>query len=130
MNKIIISGNICKDNEIKTTNSGLVFLKNTLAVKHTFKTNEGYDVDFINFTAWRGNAEFLNKYTNKGDKILIEGALRTGNYENDKGEKVYTTEVVVERVEFISTKKKDNEQNKDPFANFGEAVELDDNFLD
>lgn len=110
MNKIILSGNLCKDIELKTTSSGKVSLNNTIAVKRDYKNAEGeYESDFINLVFWGYQAEYVDKYLSKGSRINVVGRIQTRNYENNNGDKVYVTEVVVENVEGIGTTKKEED---------------------
>lgn len=140
MNKVILTGNLCKDNEIKILTNNISVLQNTIAVRNDYKNSKGeYDSQFINIVAYRNNAEFINKYTTKGSKILIEGKLNCRNYENKQNQKVYVTDVIVERVELIGTKKietnensietKENTVDEDPFKEFGNEVALSDEDL-
>lgn len=80
-----------------------------------FKNKETgkYDSDFISIQAFGNNAEFINKYFTKGSKIGITGEIRTGSYTNKDGVKVYTTDVVVNNAEFVSSKS-ENENNGIP----------------
>lgn len=110
MNKIILCGNICKDIEIKYYADRKV-IKNTIAVKRDFKNKNGeYDTDFLNFTVWGNQAEFLNNYAQKGDKVLICGKLLNNNYEKD-GQTVYSNDVQVENIEILSQRKKETPSN-------------------
>lgn len=140
MNKVILTGNLCKDNEIKILTNDISVLQNTIAVRNDYKNSKGeYESQFINIVAYRNNAEFINKYTTKGSKILIEGKLNCRNYENKQNQKVYVTDVVVERVELIGTKKIETNENsiepkentvvEDPFKEFGNEVKLSDEDL-
>lgn len=106
MNKVELIGNLTKDVELTTTQSGNSIAKFTIAVQRRF-TNENGDreADFINCVAWRNQAENLNKYCHKGDKIAVIGRIETGSYETENGEKRYTTNIVAEEIEFVSTKK-------------------------
>ena len=147
MNKVILSGNVCKDIEIRYTTSNQAVVQNTIAVKNNFKNAEGkYESQFFSFIAWNSNADILNKYAEKGSKILIEGRLNNRSYQKDDGQKVYVTEVIADKIEILSfkkgvevnkpeTKKEENvqvskkiEQN-DPFAQFGEQIEIDESEL-
>lgn len=139
MNKVILSGNLCKDIDLRYTTSNVPVLQNTVAVRNDFKNTKGeYESQFINFVAYRNNAEFLSKYANKGIKVLIEGRLNTRSYDDKDGNKRYVTEVIVDKVELLGTKKETTEQpveqptqpEADPFAAFGESITIDDNFLD
>ena len=140
MNKVVLTGNLCKDNEIKILTNNISVLQNTIAVRNDYKNSKGeYESQFINVVAYRNNAEFINKYTTKGSKILIEGKLNCRNYENKQNQKVYVTDVIVERVELIGTKKietnensiesKENTVDEDPFKEFGNEVALSDEDL-
>lgn len=142
MNKIIISGNLCKDIELRYTNSNIAVLQNTVAVRNDFKNADGeYDSEFINIVVWRQTAEFLNNYAAKGSKVLVEGRLTTRNYDKPDGTKGYITEVVAEKVELLDSKKPANNEQKpaenqqketeqsDPFKEFGSEIVLTDDDL-
>ena len=90
-------------NDVKDTTTKV--LKNTLAVKREFKKDE---TDFVNYVAFGKTAELLEKYTQKGSKLLIQGRLQIGSYEKD-GIKRQTADVIVENIEFIGG----NKQNKE-----------------
>lgn len=133
MNKIILCGNICKDIEIKYYNDKKN-IKNTIAVRRDFKNKEGnYDSDFFNFTIWGVQAEFLNNYAKKGDKILISGKILNNNYEKD-GQMIYSNDIQVETVEILSSKNQNGDAGVDTAKEiFGEnTVEFanDKNLLD
>ena len=109
MNKVILSGRICSDLELKTTGSGTSVCSFRLAAQRRFKNAEGnYDADFISIVAWRSNADFIKKHFKKGDPIELGGSLQTRNYEKD-GNTVYITEVVIDEVGFVLSKKTDNQ---------------------
>ena len=93
-----------RDNELKQVGQTQI-LKNCLAVKREFKKDE---TDFVNITAFSKTAELIEKYTQKGSKILICGRLQIGSYEKD-GIKRQTADVIVESIEFIGG----NKQNKE-----------------
>lgn len=105
MNKVILIGNNTKDIELRQTTSGTSVAEFSIAVKRTFKTNGEYESDFFNCIAYNKLAETISKYVKKGDRIGVEGRLQTRNYTNREGKKVYVTEIVVENVEFLQTKK-------------------------
>ena len=104
INRVILTGNLTKDNELKDVGTTKI-LRNTLAVKREFKKDE---TDFINITAFNKTAELIAKYTQKGSKLLIQGRLQIGSYEKD-GVKRQTADVIVENIEFIGG----NKQNKE-----------------
>ena len=107
MNKCVIVGRLTKDVELKTTQNGVSVCSFTVAVNRKFKNADGnYDADFINCVAWRGQAEFLSKYFEKGSMVGIAGSIQTRSYEQD-GRKVWVTEVVADEVSFVGGKKED-----------------------
>lgn len=103
MNITILKGRISRDPEIKTTQSGTQFARLSIAVDRVTKAGEERKADFIPCLAWGKTAEFIGKYFTKGQEILAEGRIQTGSYEKD-GRKVYTTDVVIDRVEFCGSK--------------------------
>lgn len=104
MNKVFLLGNLTRDPELKSTQSGKNYVRVGIAVKRSF-TKDKDAVDFFNLVAWDQKAEFLSKYFSKGSRAIIEGRLQTGSYENKDGVKVNTVEIIVENVEFGSYKK-------------------------
>ena len=138
MNKVILNGNLCKDIELRYTNTNTPVVSNTIAVRNDFKNAQGeYESQFINFVAYRKNAEFLNKYAAKGTKVLLEGRLNNRSYDKQDGTKAYITEVIVDRFELLGSKPKEEpkpvvqpKQEEDPFATFGNAVEIQDYILE
>ena len=126
MNKVIIIGRNTKDIELRQTTSGVSAIEFSIAVKRAFKNANGeYESDFFNCIAFKNTAELISRYVKKGDMIGIVGRLQTRNYTNKEGRKIYVTEIVVEEVEFLQTKKQEEEQTpaepkweeiSDPFA--------------
>lgn len=105
MNKVILSGCVTKDIEVKNTASGNAVCSFTIAVKRKFKDANGeYQTDFINCVAWRGTANFISSYFHKGSKIAIIGNIQVRTYEGDDGKKRYVTEVIVDEAEFVDSK--------------------------
>lgn len=133
MNKVIIIGRFTRDPEIKYTTgeNATATARFSLAVNRRFKNKEGnYDADFINCVAFGKTAEFIEKYFTKGMAIGITGRIQTGSYTNKEGQKVYTTDVVVEETEFVESKNKgtsDNVPNNNANSNsdFEETVSDD-----
>lgn len=143
MNRICLIGRLTKDTELRATPNGVYTTSNSLAVKRSFKNDKGeYESDFINIIAWRNTAEYICKYATKGSLVGVEGKLQTRTFDNKEGQKVYVTEVVVENVDLLDTRKKESETQEntqpiteepefnDPFAEYGETVQIDDRFLD
>lgn len=119
MNKVIEIGRSVKDVELRQTSSGTSAVEFTIAVKRNYKNANGqYDSDFFNCVAFGKTAELISKYVKQGDLIAIDGKLQTRNYTNREGKKVYVTEIVVENVEFLQSKKQDGQTPQietDPF---------------
>lgn len=107
MNKVILMGHIVRDPEMRTTQGvkASVVTHYTLAVKRKFQSSSNdVDSDFIRCIAFGKQAEFAEKYFRQGMKIIICGHIQTGSYTNKDGQKVYTTDVVVEDQEFAESK--------------------------
>ena len=109
MNKVILLGRLTKDPDVRYTQSEnmLAIARYTLAVDRRFKKEGQPSADFINCVAFGKSAEFAEKYMTKGRLFGVIGRIQTRNYENDKKEKVYVTEVVVEEQYFADSKKDD-----------------------
>lgn len=108
MNKCVFIGNLSKDVELTTTPNGTSVARFTIAVQRRFTNIDGERVaDFINCVAWRGTAENLAKYCKKGDKVSVVGELQNRSYEAQDGTKRHITEIIADEVEFINTKKND-----------------------
>lgn len=107
MNKVVLMGRLTRDIEIRYSarDSAMAIARYTLAVPRRFKREGEADVDFISCVAFGKAAEFAEKYFRQGTKIVITGRIQTGSYTNRDGQKVYTTEVVVEEQEFAESKK-------------------------
>ena len=108
MNKVILMGRLTRDPEVRYSQGGensLAIARYTLAVDRRFKRNgDDQTADFIGCVAFGRNAEFAEKYFRQGLKIAVTGRIQTGSYTNRDGQKVYTTEVVVEDQEFAESK--------------------------
>ncbi|MDU6263764.1 MAG: single-stranded DNA-binding protein [Anaerocolumna aminovalerica] len=106
MNKTILLGRLVRDPEVRYTQGDkpTAVAQWTLAVDRKFKREGEPDADFISCKAFGKTAEFAEKYFKKGTKIALEGRIQTGSYTNKDGVKVYTTDVMVEQVEFAESK--------------------------
>lgn len=103
MNKWIGMGRLTRDPQVSYSGETAI-ARTSVAINRRFKNKEGnYDADFINVSAFGKTAEFLEKYFHKGDMIAIVGRITTGSYEKD-GQRVYTTEVTIEEIEFAGGK--------------------------
>lgn len=102
MNNVNLIGNLTRDVELRTTDSGMSIARFSLAINRG-KDKDGNDrgADFPNIVVFGKQAENCNKYLGKGKKVAIQGHLQTGSYEKSDGTKVYTTDVIADRVEFL-----------------------------
>lgn len=101
INKVILSGRITKDIELKTTPNGNTVTQFSLAVERSYaKAGEERQTDFISCVAWNKTAEFIGKYFSKGRSIVVIGQLRTRTYDDKNGVKHYVTEVFVDEAQF------------------------------
>ena len=108
MNNVSLIGNLTKDIELKMTTTNKAISNFTLAVSRKSKNAQGeYETDFINCVAWEKTADLLSRYTKKGSKIGVTGEIRTRNYEDKDGKKVYITEILVNGVTLISKLEKE-----------------------
>lgn len=108
MNKVILMGRLTRDPDVRYSSgdNAMAIARYTLAVDRRFKRNNGDDqtADFIGCVAFGKQGEFAEKYFRKGTKVAITGRIQTGSYTNKEGQKVYTTDVVVEEQEFAESK--------------------------
>lgn len=151
MNKVVLVGRLTAKPELRYTSSNTAFLRFTVAVNRNFTGADGKrEADFINIVAWRKQAETISKFFDKGNLIAIEGRLQTGSYDDRDGNKRYTMDVALDNFEFVEGKNSrstadipedTNEPSpydfqdsvsveNDPFAEYGDSVSIDDDFLD
>ena len=109
MNKVILMGRLTRDPEVRYSQSAsgdgqMAIARYTPAVDRRFNRNDDQSADFIGGVAFGRSAEFAEKYLKQGTKIAITGRIQTGSYTNKDGNKVYTTDVVVEEQEFAESK--------------------------
>ena len=149
MNKVLLVGRLTRDPELRTTPSGMAVTRFTIAVSQNFTNKNGErGADFINCSAWGRQADNIAKYCSKGTLVSAEGRIRTSSYDAQDGTKRYTTEVVCDTVNFLSSKNSGatstsssddfmNEMSnmssmpmetadlsEDPFKSFGEEITL------
>lgn len=141
MNKVILTGRLTAEPELKYTSNDKAYTRFTLAVNRNFKKENGEsEADFISVIAWEKRAETICKYVKKGNKIGIDGRIQTGSYDKEDGNRGYLTDVIVNGLEFLESKSKDDrpasdyrsaeeEKEVDPFADFGDSVQLSDDDL-
>ena len=130
MNKVILCGNLTRDVELSTTNSGISVGRFTLAVQRAFANQDGErETDFINIIVWRGQAENCAKYLKKGSKALVAGELHIRSYEAEDGSKRYATEVVADKVEFVGQKASNGEDGGETPPPHPDLEPIDDDSL-
>ena len=151
MNRVMLIGRLTTKPELRYTGSNVPYSRFSIAVNRTFSNNQGQrETDFINIVVWRKQAENVCNFLDKGSLVAVEGRLQTGNYDDKDGNKRYTMDVVGDNVQFLESKgQSQNRVNSsssydyepepsyptmdvenDPFADFGDSVSIDDNFLD
>ena len=111
MNKVILMGRLTRDPEVRYSagENALAIARYTLAVDRRFRRDGEASADFISCVSFGRTAEFAEKYFRQGLKIAVTGRIQTGSYTNREGQKVYTTDVVVEEQEFAESKAASNE---------------------
>ena len=99
MNRVELVGRLTRDPEMRMSQSGMGVVRFSVAVNRTRKVEGQPDADFINCVAFGKTAEFMEKYIKKGYLVSVEGRIQTGSYENQQGQKVYTTDVICDSVQ-------------------------------
>lgn len=124
MNKVILTGRLTRDPDIRYTagEEQTAVAKFTLAVERRGRQNQEQTADFINCTAFGKNGEFAEKYLHKGMKIAVTGRIQTGSYTHrESGQKIYTTDVIVEEHEFCESKSADRSNHDSGMSPYGPA---------
>lgn len=151
MNKVFLIGRLSRDPELRHTTSGMAVCQINVAISRRTGAGREPETDFINVVVWDKQAENVAKYLAKGRQVAVEGRIQTRSYDNNEGKKTYVTEVVANNVEFLGSASDNtrvssqSEENpfdsmpidepagasidNDPFASFGEKVEISDNDL-
>lgn len=153
MNKVMLIGRLTTKPELRYTSSNIPYSRFSLAVNRPFNSQQGErGTDFINIVIWRKQAENVCNFLDKGSLVSVEGRLQTGSFNDKDGNKRYTMDVVADNVQFLESKQQSqrraqddvspydyqNDQSAsngvnvdtDPFADFGDSVSIDDNFLE
>ena len=133
MNKVILMGRVVRDADVRYSNGAngsTAVARYTLAVDRKFKQEGQPTADFINCIAFGKLGEFAEKYLHKGVKIAVTGRIQTGSYTNKDGQKVYTTDIVVEEQEFAESKNANQQAERprpvtdaDGFMNIPDGIE-------
>lgn len=147
MNKIMLTGRISKDIELRTTttNKDVAYFSVAVTNKHKKNENGDYLVDFFDCIVWNAQAINLQKYQEKGDLIAIEGRLANQKWQDEKGNNRYKNIVICDSIEYLAKKNtgqqsgqgtgqqfnsnQDGAMQEDPFMNFGSQIELSDDDL-
>lgn len=117
-NKVILIGNVGKDPDVRYLDSGVAVANFTLAITDKgYKTKDGIEIpdktEWLNIVMWNKLAEIAEKYVHKGDKLYIEGKIRTRSYDAQDGSKRYVTEIFADSMEMLSSKNKENEKQSE-----------------
>ena len=114
MNKVILIGRLIRDPDVRMGTNDTKIARYTLAVNRRYHKNNEPAADFIGCVALGKNGEFAEKYLHKGIKIAVTGRIQTGSYTNREGQKVYTTDILIEEQEFAESKKNQSEEQRPP----------------
>jgi single-strand DNA-binding protein len=119
INRVVLVGRITRDPETQTTNTGIPYVRFSLACNRPFKDQNGErQADFINCIAWRNQAEFLKNFVRKGNQLAVEGRIQTNNYTDANGNNRQAFDVLVESVSNLEpASKNDGYQPQPPFGN-------------
>lgn len=154
MNKVFLIGRLTRDPELRYTSSNIAVATFSIAVDRNFSNAAGErEADFINIVVWRKQAENVKNYMHKGSQVAIDGRIQTRSYDDTDGKKRYVTEVVADNVQFLDSKgsrdvsaptsapeptpydfasqpePKTTDVKNDPFADFGNNIEISDDDL-
>ena len=154
MNKVFLIGRLSRDPELRHTTSGMAVCQINVANSRRVGQGKEPETDFINVVVWDKQAENVSKYLAKGRQVAVEGRIQTRSYDNNEGKRTYVTEVVATNVEFLGSASDNSNQRQssqvednpfdvdmpeptqettsvdnDPFASFGEKVEISDSEL-
>lgn len=140
INRVVLTGRLTRDVDLRYTQGGAAVATFNLAVDRRFTNQQGErEADFVSCVIWRKSAENFANFFHKGSLVGVEGRIQTRNYENQQGQRVYVTEVIVENFSFLESKNSTGNgsyqnnlpQNNtsDPFANNGKSVDIQDDQL-
>ena len=148
MNKVELVGRLTAKPELRYTSSNMAYARFSVAITRAFANAQGErGTDFINVVVWGKQAENVANYLDKGRLVGVEGSIQTGSYTDKDGNKRTSFDVRADRVEFLSSKGQGTESSDssnemfdapsndidlegDPYAEYGDSVSIDDNFLD
>lgn len=108
LNRVILTGRLTRDPDLRYTPAGVAVTSFTLAVDRPYKNQGEQETDFIPIIVWRQLAETVANYCRKGRLVAVEGRLQVRNYENNEGKRVYVTEVIADNVRFLESNRSNN----------------------
>ena len=118
MNKVILIGRLTRNPELRYTGSNTPVATFSLAVNRSFTNQNGErEADFINCVVWRKLAETVKNYLSQGSQVAVEGRIQTRNYDDQNGQRRYVTEVVVENIDFVGTRRDNSQSTQQPSFN-------------
>jgi single-strand DNA-binding protein len=150
MNKAFLIGRLTRDPELRYSSNNNAIVNFSIAIDRQYTNQQGQrETDFINIVAYQKQAENIKKYVSKGSLVAVDGRIQTRNYEDKDGKRVYVTEVVADRVQFLDSKNsnsqvasddsnlspadfasdaepKETNVSDDVFADFGSSIEISD----
>ncbi len=123
MNKVILMGRLTRDPEVRYGGaSNGAIARFSIAVDRRFKRDGQPEADFFNCTAFGRTGEFVEKYLRKGTKVVLDGEVQNDNYTNKEGQKVYSTQIIVNQIEFAESK---NAQSNNAGGDYAPAMNAD-----
>lgn len=130
MNKVILIGNLTRDPELTETPNGTAVCRFSVAVSRDYADNDGNrETDFFNVTTWNKQAENCGKYLKKGNKVGIVARLQNRSYEDKDGVKRYVTDIIANKVEFLTPKQEESESVVSVTRERPQLEAIDDNQL-
>lgn len=149
MNKAFLIGRLTRDPELRYSSSNTAIVNFTIAVDRQYTNKEGQrETDFIRIVAYNKQAENIKKFVTKGSLVAVDGRIQTGSYDDKDGKKVYTTDIVADRVQFLDSRNSGSQNvpsetndvspsdfqtaptetnvSDDVFADFGSSIEISD----
>ena len=118
MNKVILIGRLTRDPELRYTGNNTPVATFSLAVNRSFTNQNGErEADFINCVVWRKLAETVKNYLSQGSQVAVEGRIQTRTYDDQNGQRRYITEVIVENIDFVGTRRENSQSSQQPTFN-------------
>lgn len=141
MNRVELVGRLTAKPELRYTNSNIAYTRFSIAINRVVANAQGEkETDFINIVVWGKQAENAANYLDKGRLVAVEGSIQTGSYTDKDGNKRTSFDVRADRVQFLESSNRNaqstentaqnSDEEYDPYAEYGESVTIDDNFLD